>query len=78
MCLLVLKRSTGQWSSKGVSSSSPASLSGGIFCSVGHWLFFGPLPEIPVVDRTVKPEDPKESSVAGVDECLNVLHCVLS
>ena len=77
MCLLVLPRSTGQWSSKGVSSPSPASLSGGIFCSVGHWLF-GRLPEIPVVDRIVKPEDPKESSLAGVNECLNFLHCILS
>ena len=41
-----------------------------IFC----WLLLGPFLEFSVADG-LKPSDPKASSKAGVDECLDLLQC---
>ena len=56
--------------SRGVSNPSPASLEDFIFC----WLLLGPFPEFSVADG-LGPSDPKDSSKAGVDECLDLLQC---
>ena len=56
--------------SEGVSNSSPASVEDFIFC----WLLLGPLPEFPVADG-LRPLDLKDSSRAGIDECLDLLQC---
>ena len=36
------------------------------------WMLLGPFPEFSVVDG-LRPSDPKDSSRAGVHECLNLL-----
>ena len=54
---------TGQWISEGVSSPPLASLEDLIL----YWLLLGPFPEFSVADG-VRPSDPKDSSMAGVDE----------
>ena len=61
---------TGHWLTKGVSNPSPASLEDVIFC----WLLLGPFPEFSVADG-LRPSDPKDSSKACVDECLDLLQC---
>ena len=49
---------------------SPASVEDFILC----WLLLGLFPEFSVADG-LKPSDPKDSSKAGVDECLRLLQC---
>ena len=61
---------TSHWFSDGVSNLSPASLKAFIF----YWLFLGPFPEFSVADG-LRPLDPKDSSKAGVDECVDLLQC---
>ena len=61
---------TGHWLSEGVSNPSPVSLEDLIFC----WLLLGPFSEFSFADG-LRPSDPKDSSMAGVDECLDLLQC---
>ena len=61
---------TGHWLSEGESNPSPASVEDFIFC----WLLLGPFPEFSVADG-LRSSDPKGSSKAGVDKCLDLLHC---
>ena len=61
---------TGCWLSEGVSSPSPVSLEDFIF----YWFSLGPFPELSVADG-LRPSDPKDSSKAGVGECLDRLQC---
>ena len=61
---------TGHWLSEGVSNPSPASLEDFISC----WLLLGLCPEFSVADGA-RPLDQKDSSKAGVDECLDCLQC---
>ena len=56
--------------SEGVSNPSTPSLEDFIFCC----LLLGPFPELSVADG-FRPSDPKDSSKAGVDECLDLLQC---
>ena len=60
---------TGHWLSEGVSDPSPVSLEDFIFC----WLF-GLFPEFSVANG-LRSSDPKDSSMAGVDECLDLPQC---
>ena len=53
-----------------MSNPSPESLWEFIFC----WLLLGPFPKFSVADG-LRPSDPKDSSKAGVDECLDLLQC---
>ena len=53
-----------------MSNLSPASFKDLIF----SWLLLGPFSEFSVADG-VRPLDPKDSSKADVDECLNLLSC---
>ena len=52
------------------SNPSPATLEDFIFC----WLLLGPFSEFPVAGG-LRPSAPKDSSMTGVDECLNLLQC---
>ena len=52
---------------EGVSNLSPASLDDFIFC----WLLLGLFPEF-FVANDLRPSHPKDSSKAGVDECLDL------
>ena len=61
---------TCHWLLEGVSNPSPASVEDFIFCC----LLLGPFPELSVADG-LRPSDPKDSSEAGVDECLDLLQC---
>ena len=65
-----LTRDTGHCLSESVSNLYPVSLEEFIFC----WLLLGLFPQFSVADG-LRPSDLKDSSEAGVDECLDLLLC---